>query len=58
MTYKVRGADCTVPKKEIARAERWRKLLLNMAVIAVFLLVGNLEFGICRLSDQVKLVRR
>ena len=36
MTYKVRGADCTVRSKEMARAERWRKLLLNMTVIAVF----------------------
>ncbi len=58
VTYKVRGADCTVAKKEMARAEKWRKLLLNMVVIAVFLLVGILELGICGLSDQVKLVRR
>lgn len=37
VTYKVRGADCTVPKQEMARVERWRKLLLNMVVIAGFL---------------------
>lgn len=40
MTYKVRGADSTVPSSEMARVERWRKLLLNMnmMVIGVFLL--------------------
>ena len=54
MTYKVRGAECTVPNKEMARVEKGRKLLLNMVVIAVFLLVGILEFGICGL----RLVRR
>ena len=55
--YKVRGADCTVPSKEMARVERWRKLLLNMVVIVVFLL-GAFVFGICGLDGQVRLVCR
>ena len=33
----MRGADCTVPSKEMARVDRWRKLLVNMVVVAVFL---------------------
>ena len=46
MAYKVRGADCTVPKQETARVEKWRKLLLNMVVLAVFLFaVEILVFG-------------
>lgn len=53
VTYKVRGADCTVPSKEMARVERWRKLLLNMMVIAVFVL-GVFVLGIYGMGDQVR----
>lgn len=35
MTYKVRGADLTVPNKEMARVERRKKLLLNIVIFAV-----------------------
>ena len=28
----MRGADCTVPRKEMAREDRWRKFLVNMVV--------------------------
>ena len=46
VTYKVRGADCAVPRKETARADRWRKVLLNMVVTVVFLF-EIFVFGIC-----------
>ena len=45
MIYNVRGADCTVPSKEMAKVEKWSKLLVSMVVIAVFLFE---IFGICR----------
>ena len=47
ITYKVRGADCTVPSKEMARVDRWKKLLVNM-IVAVFL-SKMLVLGRCRL---------
>ena len=52
-THKVRGADCTVPNKELARADRWRKLWVSM-VIAVFLF-EVFVIGRCGLGDQVRL---
>ena len=52
VTHKVRGADCTVAlSKEMAMADSWRKLLLNM-VIAV--MQGEMfAFGRCKLGDQL-----
>ena len=52
-THKVRGADCTVANKEIARADRWRKLWVSM-VIATFLF-EVFVIGRCGLGDQVRL---
>lgn len=52
-TYMVRGADCTAPRKEMARVVRWKKLLLNIMIIAVFLL-DVFVLGIGGLSDEVR----
>ena len=51
MTYKVRGADCTVPSKEMARVERGRKLLLSMMIVAMSL-VGKWKIGVYRLDME------
>ena len=44
VTHKVRGADCTVPSNEMARVDRWRKLLVNIVIGVI--LDGNLYLGI------------
>ena len=51
----MRGADCTVPSREMARVERWRKLLfnMNMMVTAVFLL-EVFVLGVSGSSDEVR----
>lgn len=61
MTYNVRGADLTVPNKEVARVERRKKkLLLNIVIFAVAAVVLFQVFmgRICGLGDQVRLVYR
>ena len=52
MSYEVRGADCTVCSKEMARAERGRKLPVNMAIIQVFSF-GVFEVRIYGMGDSV-----
>ena len=39
----MRGADCTVPSNEMARVDRWRKLLVNIVIGVI--LDGNLYLG-------------
>ena len=60
MTYKVRGADLTVPNKEVARVARRKKLLLNMMIFAVAAVVLFQVFmgRICWLGEEVRLVYR
>lgn len=39
----MRGADCTVASNEMARVDRWRKLLVNIVIGVI--LDGNLYLG-------------